>query len=387
MKQFGTFLTVALILASPRLVAAAPPIGEKAPPITVSKWMNRQPPALPGKEPAADKSDKTAGKVDAKEGDKDIAQDGRKYVFVVEFWATWCGPCWKSIPHLAELHRKYEKDGLIIIGVSNEEPETIAEFMKSKKAGKSIDMPYFVAADDENAATDAWMEDIEGIPHAFVVNREGIVVWQGNPLDTAKLDSTIEQVLAGKFDIEAAKKEAAIDKQYQKLMADLQAAFIARKEDAIFKLLDEMISLKPAELHAYMIKRMMLVEFEKSDKLADWNAKIWDAFKDDPEALRDIVEIELDRQIADREPALLIRSMVKAWELTKEPDAELLAQLARVQCESGLLDAAIDSQTKAVAAAPEDQRESHGKALAYYKGLKDLAGTLRVKLPSGAKAE
>src|SRR5262249_22089324 len=65
---------------------AAPQIGEKAPPVKVSKWMTSKPSVLPGE------------------------KDADKKVFIVEFWATWCGPCMKSIPHLAELHKKYEKD-------------------------------------------------------------------------------------------------------------------------------------------------------------------------------------------------------------------------------------------------------------------------------------
>lgn len=387
MNRFGILLSTVLTLSLALPGLAAPPIGEKAPAIHVSKWMNRPPPALPGGKTAVKEADKAVAKEGTEAGAKDGGQDSSKYVFVVEFWATWCGPCWKSIPHLAELHKKHEKDGLIIIGISNEEPETIAEFMKSKKAGKTMDMPYFVGADDENATTEAWMEDIEGIPHAFVVNKEGIVVWQGNPLDTAKLDSTIEQVLAGKFDIEAARKEAAAEKQYQKLMPELQTAFATRKEDAVFKLLDEMIALKPKELQTYMIKRVMLLEFGKADKLAEWDAEMMDTFKDDATSLREIVDIELSKEVADREPTLLVRCMVRACELTKEVDAELLALLARVQCECGLIDAAIESQTQAVAAAPADQQESHKRALAYYKSLKELAGTLRVKAPIGKKTE
>jgi thiol-disulfide isomerase/thioredoxin len=388
MKRLGILLSVVIAVSSSRPGLAAPPIGEKAPAINVSKWMNGPPPALPGgkavAKDAAKPGAKPAGKEDDKAAAKESEQKDGKHVFVVEFWATWCGPCRKSIPHLAELHKKKEKDGLVIIGISNEEPETIAEFLKPKKDGKAIDMPYFVAADDENASTDAWMEDIEGIPHAFVVNQQGIVVWQGNPLDTAKLDSTIEQVLAGKFDVEAAKKEAAADKQYEKLLADLQAAYPMHKEEVIFKLLDEMISLKPKVVQTYMIKRAMLVEFEKTDKLADLDAKVLETFKDDSANLLEIVDIEFGKELAQRSPVLMVRCMARACELMKKPDPEVLSQLARVQCECGQLDAAIKSQTKAAAAAPEDQQESYKKTLAYYEGLKQLGDSLPAKPPVGA---
>ena len=57
-------------------------------------------------------------------------------VYVVEFWATWCGPCRKSIPHLSKLNDEYGDDGLVIIGVSDEEPDTVRNFVKGQ--GKKL---------------------------------------------------------------------------------------------------------------------------------------------------------------------------------------------------------------------------------------------------------
>ena len=42
-------------------------------------------------------------------------------VYVLEFWATWCAPCRKSIPHLTQLQEEYELDGLKIVGISTDE--------------------------------------------------------------------------------------------------------------------------------------------------------------------------------------------------------------------------------------------------------------------------
>src|SRR4051794_7325019 len=57
---------------------------------------------------------------------------------VVEFWATWCGPCRKTIPHLAELHKKYKDSGLVIVGLTDEPKDKVEEFTKK------IEMPYVV---------------------------------------------------------------------------------------------------------------------------------------------------------------------------------------------------------------------------------------------------
>ncbi len=49
-------------------------------------------------------------------------------VYVVEFWATWCGPCRMSMPHLSDVSEKY-KDSVVIVGISDEKLETVTKFL------------------------------------------------------------------------------------------------------------------------------------------------------------------------------------------------------------------------------------------------------------------
>ncbi len=331
-----------LILAS--AVAAAPQIGDKAPKIKIAEWMTSKPPALPG-EPGAE-----------------------KHVFLVEFWATWCGPCLKSIPHLGELQKKHEKDGLVVIGVSNEEPDTIAKFIKDK-----MKMAYFVGSDDEMATTEGWTKDISTIPHAFLVNREGVVVWQGNPLaDVAALDKAVEQVLAGKYDIEAAKREAEKEKAYRGLMEEARTAFGARDADKMLKLFDQMIEMKPKELQPYLIKRQILREFDKADQVPEWEGRILEVFKDSSDDLISIAEYELESELSTRSPRFLVNAALRAGKISKEADSRTLAVIARVHHELGLLDQAIATQSKALAAAADDEKQEHQRTLDYYKTMKQL---------------
>ncbi len=343
MKKSTFLLTLVFLLALPETVAASPKIGDKAPAVTVAKWITEEPPALPGKEGASQR------------------------VFLVEFWATWCPPCLKSIPHLAELQKKHRKGGLVILGISNEEPETIKAFIKSK-----MKMPYFVGNDDEMKTTSDWTDDIQTIPHAFLVNKSGIVVWSGNPLDMAVMDKVIEQVLAGKYDLEAAKSAAATQEKFKVLLMELNAARTTHNEQEIFKILDRMIALRPHELHPYLIKRESLREFKRESEIAEVEAKIEATFKDDNLALRLIVQIEQNKDLAQRNPGLMLRCVLRANKLSQGRDPDTLAALAYVQCELGMVDADIQSQAEAVALGAEDMLPNYKKTLAYYKTVKAL---------------
>ena len=58
---------------------------------------------------------------------------------LVEFWAPWCPPCRKSIPHLNEVYAKYKTQGLQIVGITDEDEATVKKFLKQ------IPMDYNVA--------------------------------------------------------------------------------------------------------------------------------------------------------------------------------------------------------------------------------------------------
>jgi len=343
-------LPASLVLLLTVCVAApaSPKIGQKAPAVKVAKWITQKPPTLPGEKGAEQR------------------------VFLVEFWATWCPPCLKSIPHLAALQKKHEKDGLLILGISNEEPETIEAFIKSK-----MKMPYYVGHDDDMKTTTAWTNDIQTIPHAFVVDKTGTVVWSGNPLDMGVMDRVIEQVLAGKYDLEAAKNAAAKEEKFKTLLVRLNAAQTTHDEKKIFAILDQMIALKPDDLQPYLIKRETLRAFGHESQIHDLEAVIEQRFKDSVSALRQIAQIEQNKDLTQRNPGLMLRCALRANELTKGRDPETLAALAFVQCELGMVDAAIDSQTQAVALAEDQMLERYKKTLDYYQAVKALNKTHR----------
>ena len=104
---------------------------------------------------------------------------------IVEFWATWCPPCRKSIPHLNEIYKKYKERGLEIVGITDENQAVVEEFLKKQP------IDYHVGLDQGGKYSAGF--GIEGIPHAFLVSKAGKVVWEGHPMEMQ--DADIEKIL------------------------------------------------------------------------------------------------------------------------------------------------------------------------------------------------
>lgn len=126
---------------------------------------------------------KAAGYINGADGLSLASLKGK--VVVVEFWATWCPPCRKSIPHLIELHEKHKDKGLTIIGLSDEGKDVVAPFAEKMK------MTYVVGFGSQSGGD----YGVKGIPTAFVVGADGKLVWSGHPMQ-GDFEKAIEEALA-----------------------------------------------------------------------------------------------------------------------------------------------------------------------------------------------
>lgn len=93
-------------------------------------------------------------------------------VVVAEFWATWCGPCIRGIPHLNELQAAFP-DTVAVCGLSDE------PVSKIRPAVGRLNMKYSVGTDQTKRMKNFLA--IRGIPHAIVMSPDGVVRWQGHP--------------------------------------------------------------------------------------------------------------------------------------------------------------------------------------------------------------
>ena len=88
-------------------------------------------------------------------------------VILLDFWATWCGPCKESIPHLIHLQKTYQEKGLRVIGMSIDK-EKDADALRHYVKSMEISYPIVVASDEVIR-----QYGVTGIPATFLIDREG----------------------------------------------------------------------------------------------------------------------------------------------------------------------------------------------------------------------
>lgn len=99
-------------------------------------------------------------------------------LWVMECWATWCGPCIRAIPHMEELWKSYKGKNVRFVGVNverNKNPEQLKEFFSKQR----VPPTYAQAHDFDNRFADHLK--VIGIPFAVII-RNGKIVWQGHPM-------------------------------------------------------------------------------------------------------------------------------------------------------------------------------------------------------------
>jgi TonB family protein len=124
------------------------------------------------------------------DGNRVDLQSLKGKVALLDFWASWCGPCVAELPHIEKLHKDFKDRGLVVLGVNNEDVEVARAFVKQKgytfttlvDGGKEVTMKYGVS----------------GIPQVFIIDREGKVKWHAlgySPGREFELRNAVENAL------------------------------------------------------------------------------------------------------------------------------------------------------------------------------------------------
>ena len=116
-------------------------INQKAPKLVVEKWLSEKP-------------------------------DTKAKFVLIDFWATWCGPCKRAIPELNKFKTEFDND-LIVIGISDETKEVVNQMTSPK-------IEYYSAIDTRNKMYNSL--EVAAIPHCILIDPDGIVRWEGYPI-------------------------------------------------------------------------------------------------------------------------------------------------------------------------------------------------------------
>jgi thiol-disulfide isomerase/thioredoxin len=130
-----------------------------------------------------------------------MAQQAGKVV-LINFWATWCGPCKAEMPILMKLQKEHGSAGLVVLGVSMDEegPSVIAPWLQKTKfvmdgAQAPINFPILVGTPQMATA----YGEIEALPATFIVDRKGKIVERiDGPVEFKDMDRTVRPLLAQK---------------------------------------------------------------------------------------------------------------------------------------------------------------------------------------------
>jgi len=113
-------------------------------------------------------------------------------VIVVNFWATWCGPCRREIPELVKLHNEFQSRGVEMIGLSTENPDASAE--KVRKFIQDFQIDYRIGWAPGQVAVPL-MQGREAIPQIFVISRDARIVKRFVGFSPANTSTQLKQAL------------------------------------------------------------------------------------------------------------------------------------------------------------------------------------------------
>ncbi|MCB9845642.1 MAG: redoxin family protein [Phycisphaeraceae bacterium] len=313
-------------------------IGDAAPSLTIKEWV---------------KGDAVTG-----------FEAGR--VYVVEFWATWCGPCKTSIPHLSALQDEYKDRGVTFIGMTSEDPNNSLEQVRSFVKEWNERMEYTVAFDEGRTTNAAYMKAAKqgGIPTAFIVDQESRVVWIGHPM---YMDPALELVVDRRFDLERYA-------ELQPVEGEVTVALRARDYPAALEHIDALLDGYPelfGARHASTKFSLLMAQKQTDEAMAFASEAVERFLWDNASGLNSVSWAIATAEGVQRDLNLALRAAERAVTLSEGEDSNILDTLARVYFERGDVDTAIEWQRKAVANSTTDaQKKQMEETLKEYESAR-----------------
>ena len=248
------YISAALLTGNLGLATVcADEIGDKAKPLEIAEWVK---------------------------GKKDVDVTDGKSVYVVEFWATWCGPCRTTIPHLTELQKEYS-DKVVFVGVSKEKAEKVKPFVEEQ--GNKMDY----------------------------IDKKGRVAWVGHPM---AIDEPLKQVVEGTYDL----KEAIEANKVAEEIDNLKNGYLGSgpEKDKKFNELLEKIGNHEENLLKFFDMALMYEDYDSCEKILDRYAQVSEETASRAKNLR--MQLDVNRLMEKYKQALEIQEEAALEKLEKQ---------------------------------------------------------------------
>jgi len=303
-------------------------------------------------------------------------------VYVIEFWATWCGPCIASMPHLSELQDEYADKGVQIISITDESLEKVKKFLERNVRGDKdktyaeLTSNYCLTADPDKSVKKSYFRAAgrTGIPCAFIVGKTGVIEWIGHPM---AMEKPLAQVVNDEWDREAYLKTMEVKEKLKRKMEEAGKKFQNDDPEGALAIIEELLANKDyasEEKKLKVVKSQILILGIGGERGAAAAKEFCKENGDDPRMVmrRAIGVLTKFRQGNDVDPAIVAVASDAVKSLTESDPENSPARsiLARLLEKQGDLEGAIKVQEQLIENADPRMKK---QLRAYLKKLRAAA--------------
>ena len=299
----------------------------------------------------------------------------REKVYLIHFWASWSAPSLLEFARMSALQQKYRDKGLVVLGFTREDDRGNRLFaVKEVVKAHLEEIDYRLIWDEKGVTFENYMtaSGHPRIPMSYLVDQKGRIAFLGHP---GGIDETLDAVMEGKFDIDAAAHKYAHDLNQtlrkRELELELREALENGKLGDALLALDKLIELGPKFRH-FAVNKFQLLMREMRDPEGAYAWALLAAetcLAEDSYALNTLAYgIVVRNDFSPKNYGVAMKLAVKANEIEEGKDGQVWNTIGAIHFKLNHFGKAIHAMEKAVEFARQDiQRTSYKRTLAAYR--------------------